>query len=98
MEKLRHVLLLAAIAGRSGWAATDADCTRILEQALADKNPETRKEAVVALSLVGPQGALSQRLGDMLQDKDVVVRQAAVASLSELKTKAAKDALHRALS
>jgi HEAT repeat protein len=82
---------------RWSWAASETDCARILEQALADKNPDTRKEAVLALSLVGTRGVLSHRLEGMLQDKDVTVREAAVASLAEQKDQAARDALHKAL-
>lgn len=36
-------------------AATDAQCRDILRQALEAKNPDTRKQAVVALSLVAAQ-------------------------------------------
>ena len=34
-------------------AETDARCRDILQQALADTNPDTRKHAVAAVSLVG---------------------------------------------
>jgi len=93
----KWLLLFAVMMCRWSRAASEADCARILEQALADRNPDTRKEAVLALSLVGTRGVLSHRLEGMLQDKDVTVREAAVASLAEQKNQAARDALHKAL-
>ena len=78
-------------------AATDAQCTELLRRALEAGNPETRKQAVVALSLAASQGPLFDRLEQMLQDKDVPVRQAVVASLAEVKDKSATAALRKAL-
>jgi HEAT repeat protein len=97
MPMRKWLLLFAVVMCGCGWAASEADCARILEQALADKNPDTRKEAVLALSLVGTRAVLSHRLEGMLQDKDVAVREAAVASLAEQKNQPAREALHRAL-
>jgi HEAT repeat protein len=76
-------------------AATDVQCREILQQALEDKNPDTRKQAVVALSLVGAQ--FLSPLQAMLQDKDLDVRLAAVASLAEMKNEQAAAALREAL-
>jgi HEAT repeat protein len=78
-------------------AVTQKQCTELLQTALDDKNPDTRKQAVVALSLTSERGSLFKRLIDMLQDKDVEVRQAVVASLAEVKTQSATAALHKAL-
>ena len=78
-------------------ATTDAQCTDILQHALDAKNPETRKQAVVALSLASSGGAQVDELVKMLEDKDVEVRQAVVASLGESKSKIATDALHKAM-
>jgi HEAT repeat protein len=86
----------AALATR-GSAATEAQCTEILLRALQAKNPETRKQAVVALSLAASQGSLFDQLERTLQDKDVDVRQAVVASLAEVKSTTATAALHKAL-
>ncbi|MCU1238643.1 MAG: lyase domain protein repeat-containing protein [Candidatus Solibacter sp.] len=61
------------------------------------KNPETRKQAVFALSLASSDGALLNQLEQMLRDKDVEVRQAVVASLAEVKSKSATSALHKAM-
>src|SRR5215831_12261870 len=78
-------------------AATPEECTDILRKALEDKNPETRVQAVAALSLTSDTGPLFNLLRDMLDDKDVGVRQAAVNSLAEIKTPAALEALRSAL-
>lgn len=78
-------------------AVTNDDCLRILQQALKDKNPDTRKEAVVALSLAVSRGPLLPELISMLDDKDVAVRLATVTSLVEVKNKESHDALSRAL-
>jgi HEAT repeat protein len=96
---MKWMLILSASAAlvSQGTAATPAQCSELLRRGLDDKNPETRKQAVVALSLAGQSGPLFTRLEEMLQDKDVEVRQAAVASLSEVKTKSATAALHKAL-
>jgi HEAT repeat protein len=68
-----------------------------LQRALGAANPETRKQAVVALSLAAGRGPLFDQLERMLQDKDVEVRQAAVASLADVKNERATAALHKAL-
>jgi HEAT repeat protein len=78
-------------------AATDQQCTDLLQHALSAGNPETRKMAVVALSLATENGPLFDQLQNMLHDKDVEVRLAVVAGLQEMKTKAATAALHSAL-
>src|SRR5437016_3397987 len=98
-NKLTSVLILAAFASLTtrGSAATIAECTEILQHALEAKNPDTRKQAVVALSLASSQGPLFDQLTRMLDDKDVEVRQAVIASLAELKSKSATAALHKAL-
>jgi HEAT repeat protein len=76
-------------------AATEAQCREILQQALEDKNPQTRKQAVLALSLLGTQYLSS--LKEMLHDNDVDVRLAAVASITEVKGPQALEALRDAL-
>lgn len=69
----------------------------LLEKALKDKNPYTRKNAVIALSLTGAVDPFPSELETMLGDKDVEVRLAAVASLTDLKNGRTVVALHRAL-
>lgn len=78
-------------------AVTDQQCTDLLQHALSASNPETRKMAVVALSLAAENAALFDQLQSMLHDKDVEVRLAVIAGLQELKTKPAIAALHSAL-
>ncbi len=94
---LRQSLVLSVVLVLRGLAATDAQCNAVLEQALSDKNPDTRKQAVAALSLAALRAPVFSRLEGMLQDKDVQVRQAAVASLAEVKSRSAQAALRQAL-
>ena len=46
-------MALAAVGGMR--AAMDDRCNDLLQQALENKNPDTRKQAVVALSLAAPR-------------------------------------------
>jgi HEAT repeat protein len=75
----------------------EQQCQDILEKALKDKNPDTRKQAAIALSLVGSTDPYASRLEALLDDKDVEVRLSAVASLSDLKNGRTVAALHKAL-
>jgi HEAT repeat protein len=89
---------MAAASATCGWAAaTDAQCREILQHALDARNPETRQQAVMALSLAPGSGPLFDQLERMLQDKDVQVRQAVVASLADVKSERSTKALHTAL-
>src|SRR5436309_3529045 len=98
-SKLRGILALSVAAAlvTRGSAATDAKCTELLQHALEARNPETRKQAVIALSLASSRGSLFVQLEKMLQDKDVQVRQTVVAGLAEVRTRSATAALQRAL-
>lgn len=69
----------------------------LLQRALKDRNPDTRKEAVLALSLGGARDPFVSELETMLADKDVQVRVATVASLEDLKTRRTVTALRKAL-
>ncbi len=91
------IVLMAAALATCSLAATDAQCSGILRRALGARNPETRKQAVIALSLASGRGPLFDQLEQMLQDKDVQVRQAVVASLSDVKSERATAALRKAL-
>jgi HEAT repeats len=73
------------------------ECEEILDRALGDKNPDTRKQAAIALSLVGSAEPFASRLESLLDDKDVEVRLAAIASMSDLKNARTIPALHKAL-
>ena len=76
-------------------AATGPQCLQILQQALADKNPDTRKLAVAALSLAGSRSV--PLVITMLQDKDVDVRLAAVTTLAQTKSSSVVANLRKAL-
>jgi HEAT repeat protein len=75
----------------------DQQCHDILDKALKDKNPDTRKQAAIALSLAGSTEPFPSELEALLDDKDVEVRLAAIASLSEMKSSRTIPALHKAL-
>jgi len=62
----------------------EKDSRDALDKALVDKNPDTRKQAVIALSLVGSVDPYPSDLQSMLSDKDVEVRLAVVSSLVDL--------------
>jgi HEAT repeat protein len=68
-----------------------------LQRALDARNPETRQQAVAALSLASESGPLFDQLERMLRDKDVQVRQAVVASLADVKSERGTAALKKAL-
>jgi HEAT repeat protein len=91
------VWLLALSAAPGLAAVTDQQCTDLLQHALTASNPETRKIAVVALSLAATKGPLFAQFEKMLEDKDVEVRLAVVEGLQDMKTRAAIAALHTAL-
>jgi HEAT repeat protein len=62
-----------------------------------DKNPDTRQQAAIALSLVGTADPFPAQLEFLLSDKDVQVRLAAISSLSDLKNDRTIPALRKAL-
>jgi HEAT repeat protein len=78
-------------------APTTAQCTDILQQALTNRNPDTRVQGVVALSLASDRNTLLPLLVKMVDDKDVPVRIAVVSSLADVKNKATIEALHKML-
>lgn len=76
----------------------DAERARqILDQSLHDKNPDTRRHTVQALGLIGPSEPYSSQLRAMLDDKDVEVRMATVATLVDIRDKDTVQALKKAL-
>jgi HEAT repeat protein len=68
-----------------------------LTEALKDKNPDTRLQAVQSMGLIGVHEPYVSTLEGMLDDKDVQVRVAAVQSLVDLKNKRTVPALKKAL-
>ena len=69
----------------------------LLVNALAEKNPDTRKEAAAALGLAGAREPYLTELGGALDDKDLQVRLAALQSTVDLRQKGAIPALNKAL-
>lgn len=68
-----------------------------INDALGDKNPDTRLQAVQSMGLIGAHEPYVSTLMGMLNDKDVQVRVATVQSLVDLKTKGTVPALKKAL-
>jgi HEAT repeat protein len=99
--KVRPALIVIAIVlcGRVDAAGElDRKAEAILEEALASKNPDTRKQAVAALSLAASREPyLSRVIQALNDDKDVEVRLAAISSLSEVKNKTVTAALRKSL-
>ncbi len=70
---------------------------RVLTEGLKSSNPDTRKEVVAALSLAGAREPYLSQVHGALEDKDIYVRLAAVASLVDLEKKNAAPGLTKAL-
>ena len=95
---LTALILSATIApGQAPAPDTSQRSRDMLQQATQDKNPDIRKSAVEALSLIGPTDSLYQILTAMVQDEDVLVRVAAITSLGDLKSKGTIPILKKAL-
>jgi HEAT repeat protein len=69
----------------------------LITDALAEKNPDTRLQAVQAMGLIGVHEPYISTLEGMLADKDVQVRVATVQSLVDLKNNRTVPALKKAL-
>jgi HEAT repeat protein len=107
---MRRWVLLGSLAAFTAWGQSPSvgppsppltpeenRANTILTTALADKNPDTRKQAVAALGLIGPREPYLSQINTALSDKDVYVRLAAVASIVDLKDKGTADILDKAL-
>jgi HEAT repeat protein len=70
---------------------------KLLAEAVADKNPDVRKQAAQSLGLVTTREPYISMLKGMLNDKDVEVRIATVTSLGDLRDKSTLPALEKAL-
>ena len=98
--KSRSVLLVIATFLCPGVRAADdlsEKADALLNDALTHRNPDTRKHAIVALSLAASRAPYLSRLIGMLHDKDAEVRLAAVSCLSEVKTTAVAAELRKTL-
>ncbi len=94
------LLLLSSGFGQTPESVTPSNQDRargLLDDSLKDKNPDTRKHAVQALGLVSPREPYLSQLEAMLDDKDVEVRLATIASLVDLKSSRTVPALRKAL-
>jgi HEAT repeat protein len=89
--------LLIVIAVCQNQASNDEQARDILDKALKDKNPDTRKQAVTALSLSGAQQPFLSMLESMVDDKDVEVSLATVASLADPKSNRTLATLRKGL-
>jgi len=69
----------------------------MLNDSLKDKNPDTRLQAVQALSLAGTREPYLSQVESMLGDKDVEVRLATITSLVDLKNNRTVAVLKKAL-
>ncbi|MBI4853802.1 MAG: HEAT repeat domain-containing protein [Acidobacteria bacterium] len=92
-------LLLSAstVLSQTKFSSNTLEAEEILTQGLSEKNPEKRKEAVVALSLAGNNIKVISLLTRALKDPDVNVRLAACASLAEIKDNRAITVLEESL-
>jgi HEAT repeat protein len=92
-------IMLAATLGLGQSQPPDAGerSREVLERAAKDRNPDVRKEAVVAVSLVGAKEKILEYLDSMLTDPDIPVRVAVVSTLSEFKDKRTVPLLKKAL-
>jgi HEAT repeat protein len=90
-------LLLTGLAFSQGTRPLEQQAREIIEAAMKDHNPDTRKLAATALGLGGPRQPFLSLLEKMLNDKDVEVRLAAITSLADWKTRDTVSALKKAL-
>lgn len=91
-------LLGTALAfGQANIPDTRQRCRDILNDAVSDKNPDVRKGAAEALSLVGMKDNAVEWLTPMLDDRDVTVRIAVVTTLGDFKDSRTLPLLKKAL-
>jgi HEAT repeat protein len=83
--------------GQTKPADTLQRCRSILAEAAEEKNPDVRKRAAEALSLVGVKDKALQSLAPMLDDHDVSVRIAVVVTLGDFKDNRTLPLLKKAL-
>lgn len=92
------VMLSTTLAfGQTKPADTVQRCKSMLAEAAKDKNPDVRKRAAEALSLVGVRDNALQSLAPMLNDHDVSVRIAVVITLGDFKDNRTLPLLKKAL-
>src|SRR5215469_3456038 len=69
----------------------------LLADAIQDRNPDVRKDAAEAMSLMKPDDNVFHDLESLLDDGDVLVRTAVVTTLGSFKDKKALPLLEKAL-
>ena len=84
MRKGLLLLLLCSLTALCQPSPKGKESRDVLDKALLDKNPDTRRQAVIALSLIGSVDPYPSDLQSMLSDKDVEVRLAVISSLTDL--------------
>jgi HEAT repeat protein len=77
--------------------AEETRANQLLVNALAERNPDIRKEAAAALGLSAAREPFLTELGGAVNDKDLYVRLAALQSTVDLRQKGAIPALNKAL-
>lgn len=81
----------------AGTDPNDSLATRVVDEALAQKNPDVRADAVAAYGLIGLRSSTLSRLSSFLMDPDYKVRLATIAVLSEFNDKRTVPLLRTAL-
>jgi HEAT repeat protein len=94
---MRPIVCLLATAGCLLGVTPDERAWQTLQRGLEDGNPAKRITAVFALSVVKPQPRPVKMVESMLQDKDFGVRQAACATLGEIRARTSIPLLRAAL-
>jgi HEAT repeat protein len=96
-QRLFWLLFLTIPAFSQEARSTAVRARDILQSAMTDRNPDTRKMAATALGLGGPRQPFLSELEAMLDDKDVEVRVAAITALADWKSKEALPMLRKGL-
>jgi HEAT repeat protein len=97
MKVLIGLVFISAVTGQVVVGPVKEQTWNYITDALQDKNPDTRLQAVQSMGLIGAHEPYVSTLVGMLDDKDVQVRVATVQSLVDLKSKSALPALKKAL-
>jgi HEAT repeat protein len=90
------LVAVASLFGAVG-QSTDQFAHNLLVNGLHDRDPNRRKEAALALGLMGPREEASHLLLPLLSDQDVQVRIAAIGSLVDLHDSGAVPELKKSL-
>jgi len=104
-HRTRHICLLAVLclsAGRLVHAEDSAQTPAARARALLNKgasegDPNTRRQVAVALSLIATRDPAAGLLLTFIQDKDFLVREAALVSVGELRDQGAIQSVEQAL-